>query len=192
MPVNPANIAAQIVAAGPKPGGPAFAQFSLAVANGVSAWVAAGGVTLVGVATGVVGAGTVTGKYTVLPSPLPVAAGLTAGGVIGLTAPAIATAVGVGVGTALNTDAIYVGACGGVALGTDQVITVQANAATLTAALSSAMAGAGMVGPTVPQLASALAVGIAGLIMTGTGTGVVASVAVGPIPAVSASNSRLV
>lgn len=192
MPVNPANIAAQIVAAGPKPGGPAFAQFALAVGNGVSAWVAAGGVTLVGTAAGAAGVGAVTGKYAVLPSPLPVAAGLTAGGVVGLTAPAIATAVGIGVGTALNTDATYVGACGGVALGTDQVITVQANAATLTAALASAMAGAGMVGPTVPQLASALAVGIAGLVMTGTGTGVVASAAAGPIPAVSASTSRLV
>lgn len=192
MPVNPANIAAQIVAAGPKPGGPAFAQFALAVGNGVSAWVAAGGVTLVGTAAGAAGVGAVTGKYAVLPSPLPVAAGLTAGGVVGLTAPAIATAVGIGVGTALNTDATYVGACGGVALGTDQVITVQANAATLTAALASAMSGAGMVGPTVPQLASALAVGIAGLVMTGTGTGVVASAAAGPIPAVSASTSRLV
>lgn len=192
MPVNPANIAAQIVAAGPKPGGPAFAQFALAVGNGVSAWVAAGGVTLVGTAAGAAGVGAVTGKYAVLPSPLPVAAGLTAGGVVGLTAPAIATAVGIGVGTALNTDATYVGACGGVALGTDQVITVQANAATLTAALASAMTGAGMVGPAVPQLASALAVGIAGLVMTGTGTGVVASTAAGPIPAVSASTSRLV
>ena len=192
MPVNAANIATQIVAAGPKPGGPAFAQFALAVGNGVAAWVAAGGVTLVGTADGAVGVGTVTGKYAVLPVPLPVAAGLTAGGVVGLTAPAIAAAVGIGVGTALNTDAIYVGACGGVALGTDQVITVYADAATLTAALSSAMAGAGMVGPAVPQVAAALAVGVAGLVMTGTGTGGVASPAAGPIPAVSASTSRLV
>jgi len=192
MPVNPANIAAQIVAAGPKPGGPAFAQFALAVANGVSAWVAAGGVVLVGVAAGAAGFGTVTGKYVVVPNPLPVATGLTAGAVVGVTAPAIAVAVGVGVGTALNTDATYVGACGGVAVGKEEVIRVVADPATLTAALASAMAGAGMVGPTVPQLAAALATGIAGLVMTGTGTGVVASTAAGPIPTVSASTSRLV
>lgn len=192
MPVNPANIAAQIVAAGPRPGGPAFAQFALAVANGVSAWVAAGGVTLTGVSSGLVGAGVVTGKYVVVPNPLPVSAALTGGGVVGVTAPAIAAAVGIGVGTALDTDATYVGACGGVSVGADQVVSVYADVTTLTSALSAAMAGAGMVGPTVPLLAAALATGIAGLVVTGTGTGVVASTVAGPIPTVSASTSRLV
>jgi len=192
MPVNPANIAAQIIVAGPKPGGPVLVQLATAVGAGVAAWVAANGVVLAGVSTGLVGAGAVTGKYVVVPNPLPVSAAMAASGIVGVTAPAIAVAVGVGVGTALNIDATYVGACAGVSVGTDQVITVYADIPTLTASLASAMTATGMVGPTMPQVAASLAAGIAGLVMTGTGTGVVASTAAGPIPTVSASTSRLV
>lgn len=192
MPVNPANIALQIIAAGPKPGGPTLAQLALAIGNGVSAWVVAGGVTLVGVSTGLTGAGAVAGKYTVIPNPLPIAAALAASGVVGVTAPTIAVAVGIGVGTALNIDAIYAGACGGVSVGSDQIVTVYADAPSLALALATAMAGTGMVGPTVPQVAAGLATGIAGLVMTGTGTGGVTSAVAGPIPAVFASTSRLV
>jgi hypothetical protein len=192
MPVIAPNIAAQVIAAGPKPGGPTLVQLATAVGAGVSAWVAANGVVLAGVSSGLVGAGAVTGKYAVVPNPLPVSAAMAAAGVVGVTAPTIAVAVGVGVGTALNIDATYVGACGGVSVGTDQIVTVYADVPTLTAALATAMASVGMVGPTVPQMAAALAAGIAGLVMTGTGTGVVSSAAAGPVPAVSASTSRLV
>ena len=192
MPVNAANIALQIVTAGPKPGGPSFAQLASAIGAGVAAWVAAGGVRLAGVSSGTLGVGTVTGKYLVVPSPLPVAAALSAGGIVGVTAPVIASAVGIGVGTALNTDAAYVGACGGVGLGADQVVAVYGDAATLAAALATAMTAAGIVGPTMPAVTTALAGGIAALVSTGTGTGGVTPVSVGPSPAVSASNSRLI
>lgn len=192
MPVLAPNIAAQIIAAGPKPGGPALVQLASAVGAGVAAWVAANGVVLAGVSSGLVGVGAVTGKYVVVPNPLPVSAAMAAAGVVGVTSPTIAVAVGVGVGTALNIDATYVGVCGGVSVGSDQVLTVYADIPTLTAALASAMAATGMVGPTVPQVAAALATGIAGLVMTGSGTGVVSSAVAGPVPAVAASTSRLV
>lgn len=192
MPVNAANIALQVVAAGPKPGGPSLGQLASAVGAGVAAWVAAGGVVITGVSSGTAGAGTVVGKYAVVPNPLPVAAALSGGGIVGVTAPAIATAVGIGVGTALNTDATYVGVCAGVGIGADQVVVVYADAPSLTAALATAMTAAGIVGPTAPALAAGLGVGIAALVSTGTGTGVVSSPVTGPSPAVSASTSRLV
>jgi len=192
MPVNAANVSLQIVAAGPKPGGPAFAQFASAVGTGVAAWVAAGGVTLAGVSSGTAGVGTVFGKYTVVPSPLPVAAALSSGGIVGVTAPAIASAVGIGVGTALNTDAEYVGVSAGVGIGADQVVTVYADAPSLASALSAAMTGAGVVGPTMPSVAAALAGGIAALVSTGTGVGAVSPQAIAPASTVSASTSRLI
>jgi hypothetical protein len=192
MPVNAASIALQIVAAGPKPGGPAFVQLASAVGVGVTAWVAAGGVRVAGVSAGSLGVGTVTGKYVVVPSPLPVAAVVAASGIVGVTAPAVAAAVGIGIGTSMNTDAAYVGVCGGVGLGSDQVVAVYADVATLAASLSAAMAGSGIVGPTMPAVAAALAGGIAALVSTGTGTGAVSPQSVGPAPAVAASTSRLV
>ncbi len=193
MPVNAANIAAQILAAGPKPIGTSFALFAAAVGNGVATWVASGGVTLTGTSSGLSGVGKVKGKYTVVPNALPVAGALTAAGVVGVTAPFIATAVGVGVGTALNTDAIYAGVCGGVGVGVDQVIVVYGDAASLTAALSASMVSIGIVGPTSIQIAAGLASGIAALVSTGTGIdGAVSAPAAGPISSISASTSRLV
>ena len=192
MPVNAANITLQILAAGPKPGGPALGLFAAAIGTGVAAWVAAGGVVIAGVSSGTVGTGTVVGKYAVVPSPLPVAAVLPGAGIVGVTAPAMAAAVGIGVGTALNTDATYVGVCAGVGVGVDQVVTVYADAPSLVAALSAALSAAGIVGPTAPAVASGFGLGIAALVSTGTGTGGVSSPATGPVPAVSASTSRLV
>lgn len=192
MPVNAANIALQIVAAGPKPGGPALAQFAAAVGAGVTAWVAAGGVVIVGVSSGTAGTGAVVGKYTVVPNPLPVATALSGSGIVGVTAPTIATAVGIGVGTALNTDATYIGVCAGVGVGVDQVTAVYADIPSLTAALTSSMSAAGIVGPTAAAVAAGLATGIATLVMTGTGTGGVSSSVIGPSPAVAVSTSRLV
>lgn len=192
MPVNAANIALQIVAASPKPGGPAISQFASAVGAGVAAWVAAGGVVLVGVSSGTAGVGAVTGKYTVVPNPLPVAAGLSASGVVGVTAPVIVASVGIGVGTAMNADAGYVGVSSGVGVGVDQVVTVYADAASLITALSASMSAAGIVGPTMVAVANGLGTGIAALLSTGTGTGVVSSPTTGPAPAVSASTSRLI
>jgi len=192
MPVNAANISIQVVAAGPKPGGPAFAQFASAIGVGVAAWVAAGGVTIVGVASGTAGVGTVFGKYTVVPSPLPVAAALSAAGIVGVTAPVIASAVGIGVGTALNTDAEYIGASAGVGIGSDQVITVYADSASLVTALSAAMTAGGVIGLTMPSVAAALAGGIAALVSTGTGVGAVSPLSTVPASTVSASTSRLI
>lgn len=192
MPVNAANIALQIATAGPKPGGPALAQFASAVGAGVAAWVAAGGVVITGVSSGTSGTGAVVGKYAVVPNPLPVAAALSGGGIVGVTAPAIATAVGIGVGTALNTDATYVGVCAGVGIGVDQVTAVYADVPSLTASLVSSMSAAGIVGPTAAAVSAGLATGIAALVMTGTGTGGVSSPVTGPSPAVSVSTSRLV
>ncbi len=163
-----------------------------AVGIGVATWIAGGGVVVTGVSTGTGGVGTVAGKYLVAPAPLPVAASVAAAGVVGVTAPLVAAAIGLGVANALNIEAGYVGVSSGVGLGQDTVVAVVGEPSSLIAALSTAFATTGILGPTAQLLALGLGPGIAALVSTGRGTGAVTSPSPAPFPATAPSLSKLV
>lgn len=192
MPLTAPTITAAIIAAGPELKGPSWLQLCGVIGVAVATWaIVPSNVVFVGVTTGAVGGGTVTGKITVPPTPLPVNLGMAAAGLLGPTAPSIGRAVGMGVSAAFNASGTYQGVATGVAVGGDISKVVSANGPALTAVISATAASQAMLGPTMPQLAAGLGAGIAALMLTGFGVGTVVGVA-GPSPAVGASISRVI
>lgn len=182
MALTPASITAALEssrAAGVFPFlGPTFSQIALAIGSSVSAWAVgqSQNVALVGAVTGAAGAGVInapTTRIIVPPDPASVLAGLTSAGVIGPTASSLASVVAVGISSAFGTVGQYQGVSAGVAAGADASKITVANPATLSAIMVPAFAGIVGPGPTSPQIATGLSLGIATLLLTGTGFGAV-------------------
>jgi len=188
--VTPPTLAAAIMAAAPALKGPAWFQLCTGIATGVVVWaVIPSNVVLVGSVNGTLGGGAVTGKFVLPPVPAPVVASVAGAGLVGVSAPQIATAVGVGIGNAYSATGQYIGTSTG-AIGADISKVVFANPATLTPLLVSSLAIQGVVGPAAVQLCAGLAPGIASMFLTGFGTGVAAG-PTGPSPGTGVSKSSV-
>lgn len=188
MPVNPAAVSGAIQAAAPDLVGPVWLQLVAALGAAVSGWaMTPGNILITGVTTGTAGSGVTNGKLFIVPQPGPVSVALASASLVGVHTPSIGRAVGVGVANAFNATALYQGTSVGVGVGSDVVSTVVANPGPLVGLIMSS----GLVGVNSPSLAAALASGIAALVSTGTGTGVVTG-AGGPAAAQGMSISKVV
>lgn len=191
MPITAPSLTAAIIAAGPGLTGPVWLQLAGAIGVAVAGWaVNPSNVVVMGAVVGVVGGGTVTGKLFVAPVPLPLNAAAAAAGLLGPLSPQMATAVGVGIGNALNASAAYQGSALG-AIGADVSKVVSANPATLISALVQSFSAFQIRGPTAGTLAVGLGSGIATMFLTGTGTGFAVGAA-GPSPGTGVSKSSLI
>lgn len=190
--IPPALLAQALRASAPFPGGPAFTILCQAIATAVVTWLPTG-VQLVGVTTGVVGVGTVTGTLFFAGTPA-IVLGAIGGTLRGPTAPLLATVLSVGLTTGLAGQT-YLGVSAGVGLGTDLSRVIVANpvalAQTLRGVHTSLCASQGGTGSVVPGYYEALAGAIAGVVMTGgtlPPTGVVAPTSpLGPSSSVGTS-----
>lgn len=190
MPIAAPAISSAILAANPTLTGPTWIQICTALGIAVQAWaVVPANVVLVGSVSGTVGAGIVNGKFFMQPVPLPVSAGVAGAGLLGPQAAQVGAAVGLGVSSALNASALYIGNSTG-AIGADISKVTFANPATLIALIVSNFAAQNISGPVSAQLATGLGNGIATMVATGGGTGVAAGAA-GPAPSTGVSRSSL-
>lgn len=190
----PTTIAAALRSSAPFPGGPTFDLFCQAVSQAIVGWLPTG-VTLTGVTTGVVGAGTVTGTLAFTSTPATVLAAM-AGTFRGQTAPQLATVISVGLNTGL-LGLTYSGVSVGVATGLDVSHVVSANPTTLAQTLRSIHSGLCAIqrgtGAQAAGFYEALAAGISTVLLTGLTvppSGVVApSGPAGSYPGVGTSTS---
>jgi hypothetical protein len=172
MAVNAPALAAAIMAAAPSLVGPAWFQLCTGLSVGITAWTAIpSNVVLTGVVSGTLGSGVVNGKLIIPPIPIPVVGSVVGIGLVGVSAPQIANAVGIGVGTVYTSLGQYIGVSVG-AIGADVSKVVLANPATLTPLLISSLSAQGVVGPSAVQLCVGISPGIAAMFLTGTGTGI--------------------
>lgn len=191
MAVTPAAVTGAIIAAGPLLKGPLWFQTASAIGVGVVAWsVIPANVVLAGSVNGTAGGGAVTGKFVLPPVPLPVTASVSLRRFFGLNAPQVASAVGIGIGSSYSATGQYVGTSVG-AVGVDASKVIIANGATLVPALIASMSSRAIIGAAAPQLASALAPGIATMFMTGFGTGAALG-PTGPAPGTGVSRSSVI
>lgn len=191
MPLTPASISAAIQAASPDLKGTVWAALTAAIGVGIVAWAANPvNMALTGVTSGTTGVGKVTGKFSVVPAPLPVSAAVSAAGLVGFNAATVARAVGMGVANAFNSNALYQGVSAGVGVGADTAKVSTSNSTALVQALSTALTAVGITGMNAQPIASALGTGLAALLATGTGIGVVAGGS-SPIPAAGTSTSKV-
>ena len=181
-------------AAAPFPGGPTFDILCQAIAIATTTWLPTG-VNLVGVSTGVVGAGTATGALFFAGTPA-IVLGAIGTTLTGVNAPLLATTLSVGLTTGL-AGLTYLGVSAGVGLGTDLSRVVVANPVTLAQTLRGVHTGlcaaGGGTGAVVPGFYEALAGAIVGVMLTGgtlPPTGVVAPTSpLGPSSSVGVSTS---
>ena len=191
MALTAPSITSAILAAGPELKGPDWFRLATTVGVAVATWaVVPANLSLTGITSGGSGSGTVSGKVSVIPAPLPVISAAPPFGLLGLLSPSVTRAIGVGVAVAFNSSAQYQGVSLGVGAGNDTSKVTVANPSTLTVALQSTMNGSGLLGADVPKLAAALGSGISSLLLTGTGIGVVVGPA-SPIPASGTSLSQV-
>lgn len=191
MPLTAPIITQAIIAAGPDLHGPSWIRLATVVGIAVSSWAQIpANLTLQGVTAGAMGSGIVTGKIAVTPVPITVPAGMLAAGLIGIEAASMGRAIGMGTAIAFNASALYQGASVGVGSGTDISKVTLSNSPSLVLALSIAASSTGMVGVNIPRLCAGIGSGIATLLLTGTGTGVVAG-PTGPAPGSGTSLSRV-
>jgi hypothetical protein len=192
MPIVAPAITSAILAAGASSGivGPNFQLLASSVGRAVSVWARIpSSVVLTGAVTGAVGGGQVSGKLFVVPSPIPLPATIAGVGFLGVQAPLLGGAIGIGVSTSLNAIAGYRGVSTG-AIGVDASKVIFADPTSLISLLTGGMTGVGLVGPQAPLLAAGIANGIAAMLLTGVGVGVAAGAA-GPSPGVGVSRSSL-
>ena len=193
MPVTAPNLTAAILSSSPDLTGVTWSRIVLGVSQGICSWIVLpANLSFTGVCTGVVGSGTVTGKLFITPVSLPVAASMTAGGMIGRDAAAMARSVGVGLCTAIGSSGMYQGIAAGVGTGTDISRVSVCNGSALVLSLAGAFQAAGITGVLAGRLASGLGPGIATMLQTGlTGTGACTGPG-GPSAAGGTSVSRFV
>ena len=159
-----------------------FDQMATGVAAGIVQWGVGQpqNLGLAGLATGAQGNGVIlppTSKLVVVPAVSVMSAALLGAGMAGPLSQSLATIIAFGVSAAFNTVGQYSGVSGSVAVGADVSKVVACNAATLIAILQMTLAGAlGSGGPALPQMATGLGNGIAGLLWTAAGTGVITGV----------------
>lgn len=191
MPINPTLITQAILAAGPDLKGPSWQRLASMVGTATAAWaVIPSNLVLQGVVTGTVGSGTVTGKFFVTPVPIIVPANLSLVGLSGPIAPSMGRAIGMGVATAFNASASYQGVSVGVGVGSDVSRVAFANSSTLISTLNLTASGMGLTGMDISLLSTGIGLGIANLLMSGNGTGIVTG-PTGPTPGTGTSVSRV-
>ena len=191
MPITAPAVTTAILTAGPTLAGTTWVRTATGIGVAVQAWLATpGNVVINGAVAGVVGGGAVTGKAFVVPAPLPVNFTVAAASLLGVDAQLAATAVGFGVSIAVNASAVYVGTSVG-AIGAEVSKVTYANGASLTALIAASFAAQGLNGPVALQFAGGLGPGIAGIMLTGVGTGVAVGPG-GPLPGVGTSISNFV
>ena len=175
-----------------------FDQLALGVGIGITTWAISQpqNLALSGVATGVAGAGSIVfaaSKLLVPPTVAAVSAGLAGAGMVGPASPALATIMALGVSQAFTTYAQYFGVVAGVSNGLDVSKITVANPATLTAALQASLTGTMGAGPALSQLVAGLGVGLANLLLLGTGQATVAGIPTyPPVPATTSTFSVVV
>lgn len=191
MPVAPTPITQAILLAGPDLRGPSWVRLATVIGVAVAAWAQVpSNLALQGITAGAAGSGVVAGKVSVVPAPLPVPAAMALAALLGVDAATVARAVGLGVAAAFNSTAAYQGVSVGVGSGTDVSRVSLSNGPGLVTALCLAATTSGMVGIDVPRVMAGLGPGIAALLFTGTGVGVVAG-PVGPAPGAGTSISKV-
>lgn len=167
--IPPTTIAASLRSSADFPGGPTFGLLCQAIANALVAWLPTG-TALVGVTTGVVGAGVVNGTVTFAGVPSVVLAAMAGNGFNGQTAPRLARVLSTGLNAALN-GLTYAGVSTGVSSGTDvshvTTVNVPALATAIQAAHASLCSPLGGHGATQPSFYTGLAGGIGSIIQTG-------------------------
>lgn len=191
MAITPGILTASILGSAPDLVGKNWFLLAGAVGGALPKWFRLpSGVFLTGVVTGVVGGGVVSGKIFLPPSPLPLPATFLGVGFAGPEAMRIATGIGLGVSTAINSAGNYAGVATG-AIGSDTSKVVFADPVSLTGIISAELAALGFLGPSAPLLASGIANGISTMLLKGTGTGV-ATGTPGPSPGVGVSKSLII
>jgi len=193
MPLTGPVIQAAIQAAAPDLKGVVWLRLTSALGNAVAAWgVLPSNLSIAGVTSGTAGSGLVNGKLFVTPQPIIVSTAASAAGLLGMHAPTIARAVGVGVANGINSSGLYQGTSVGVGVGSDIVSGVITNPSALTAQIMAVGYAAGLRGVHWSDIATALGTGIASLISSGSrGFGTVTG-AGGPTPSAGTSISRMV
>lgn len=152
-------------------GGTTWPLLCDAIGNAFTTWAAIpGNVVIQGVSSGVVGVGTVMGFFQFVGSPALASAALMAGGMTGVTAPQIGTAIGTGLLSSLTGTLQYQGISTGVGSGTDVSLIITVNQATLTNALQLAhtaiCAAQGGSGSSLPSFYSAISGSIVAILQT--------------------------
>lgn len=174
MALSTSAISGAIIAAAQAryPGSQVTPRIASAVARSILSWISVpANVTVQGVTAGTAGTGTVNGKMLFSGAPNLVSAGLAQVGVSGPSSSGIGLAIGAGVLSALNASAQYTGTSAAVGTGSDTSKTSNANSATLVPILIANLQGQSVAGSNAPQFASGVAMGIANIVLTGTGIG---------------------
>jgi hypothetical protein len=170
-----AFIIQQIISAGQGTftGSTVLPRIASALAASVTSWIPIpANVTVQGTTVGLVGAGTVQGKFFFVGQGAALMiAGLNSAGLTGTSATMLGTAVGNGLWVALNSLAQYTGTSAGVGVGVDASTVPNANAATLLPILQANLAGQTILGQNSAQLAQGLSRGTADIVKTGVGVG---------------------
>lgn len=191
MPLTAPVITSAILAAGPGLTGVVWPRLVSVIASAIVVWAPIpANLTLTGVTTGTVGSGMVNGKVFVAPTALPVSGAFLAADIAGVNATRIAQALGIGVANAFTLSAQYQGTSVGVGVGSDVSKVTLTNGPFLTAAIVAAATAQGIVGPFIGRLSVGIGNGIAALLLSGTGVGVVTG-PTGPSAAAGTSLSRI-
>lgn len=189
MAITPQAISAAISGAGPDLLGPSSLMTIQAISQAIWQWmVVPANLALTGVTSGLTGSGYVIGAVTVIPNVPLVVGSMASSGVSGPTGISLARAVCIGLASAVTSSAQYQGASVGVGAGADVSFVTISNVATLVASLQATLSsfyGGG--GPASPMVASGLGVGIASMMMSATGVGVVSGAVAALIPVVGSS-----
>lgn len=178
MALSPPTIISALKAAAPEFNGPSFLSLSSAIGTSIYTWaITPSNILISGITSGTAGSGTVTGFLTVPPNPALAVSVFSGNGVVGPNGVALARALGVGIPTAFAS-AQYTGPSIGVSSGTDLSKITSVNVATLTPILLSNMQSffSGSLGPSAPQIATAISSAVGILLSTGAttpGTGIV-------------------
>jgi hypothetical protein len=174
--------------------GPSFNALAWSIADAVAAWIHNPlNVTLTGMATGTVGAGTLptgTTRLNCIPVVPSMQASLVMAGVQGPLASPLATVVTLALAYVITQSGGYSGVCPTVGVGTDASKVTMVQAITLVEGLERSMASFNVTGVASPMLARGLGIGIASLVLTTTGIGKVIGVS-GPSPSTGPSFSMV-
>jgi hypothetical protein len=174
--------------------GPAFDQLAWAIAHAVAEWIDnPSNVALAGLAAGTAGVGYIpehTSHLIVLPVVPLMTMSMEAAGMNGPLMPSLSIVVTLAISHVITQFGGYTGICPTVGVGTDMSKVVIANVGALVEQLVQEMKGQNMTGPANLRMANGLGMGIAALVLTGFGWGVVVGVP-SPVPSSGPSLSKV-
>ena len=164
---------------------------AVAIGTAIGSWASIpSSITLVGVTSGVAGAGAVSGKLTLAPNPTFYESGFTSTGLLGLNKTSLCISLSNAVSIAFSS-AGYIGSSSGVGIGTDITKVVFVNGTSLVSILNSTFASHSIVGVNSSVLANAISIGVIAHLSTCFGNGAVVG-SPSPIPSIGTSNSNVV